>query len=339
MGERKFVPAAKVTATDLIRLLVWEEATKPEAHAATQNEFNEIVRRPNQTIAVVATRLTDEFRASLVSHNRPHATEELFFGDLADLMRRLSQVQTPEASQHVGDKAIITFHAHRMAGVFERFFSALTDLMIPEMCERRMFGREAFENLADIPRTRDADRATHQGSSLERNRDAITAVTSYNWSEAPPVGTAKVLGGDDAWLSVKQHSIDERPIPESPRPPVGRAEAGQGNGTGSSIGCQGSCYNHMSASVGPRGAWDVVSSQGQEPFENKKGSPVKGSIGPRPIGSARGGRIDSPMESLSRVRFRDHVQPSKMSGYTQRRPCWVLLPRRVPGSEGEHALR
>lgn len=70
------------------------------------------------TPARVDTRLTDALRASAMNHDRPHATGRLLFwwfiskDDLADLMRRPSQVVTLEAGQRVHDTSIVIFHVH-----------------------------------------------------------------------------------------------------------------------------------------------------------------------------------------------------------------------------------
>lgn len=69
---------------------------------------------------MTATRLTHVFRASVVSRNRPHATEALLFwgyiseDDIVYFLRRLSKTMTPEAIQRAGDSSNATFNAHRM---------------------------------------------------------------------------------------------------------------------------------------------------------------------------------------------------------------------------------
>lgn len=79
MGKRDLVPAAEVTATDLLRLLVREEATRHYVRVATWDALNQIVRKPNETTAAEAIRLTHTFRTIVLNCNRPHATEALFF--------------------------------------------------------------------------------------------------------------------------------------------------------------------------------------------------------------------------------------------------------------------
>lgn len=114
-NDHDLVQAIEVTATDLLQLLVREEVTRTKVFTATRNALNEIVRESNETSGAEAIRLTGAFRTPVVDHNRPPATEALFFqwyisqDDLADLMWRLCGMLTPAASQRVGDKAIITF--------------------------------------------------------------------------------------------------------------------------------------------------------------------------------------------------------------------------------------
>lgn len=53
-GERDRVPAAKVTATDLLRLLEMEEAIQPEARAGTRKTLYQIARkRPPDDLAIL----------------------------------------------------------------------------------------------------------------------------------------------------------------------------------------------------------------------------------------------------------------------------------------------
>lgn len=73
------MPAAEVAVTNLLRLLAREEATTPQARAASRNALNQVVRKPIKPIAAAATGLTDAFRVSVVNRNRPHATKALFF--------------------------------------------------------------------------------------------------------------------------------------------------------------------------------------------------------------------------------------------------------------------
>lgn len=49
--KRDLVPAAEVTAVDLLRLLVRKEATYLQARATTRNALNHIVRKSNETIS------------------------------------------------------------------------------------------------------------------------------------------------------------------------------------------------------------------------------------------------------------------------------------------------
>lgn len=114
------------------RSLVREKTTLPRAHAPTRSAFSLIVRKPYQTIVAGATRLIDAFFASVVSYNRPRATDAPFLwryiseDDLADLIWCL----------RVGDKTIRSFHTHQMAEDLEPFPVAPTDPMSPEMWER-----------------------------------------------------------------------------------------------------------------------------------------------------------------------------------------------------------
>lgn len=118
-GKRDLVSAAEVTATDLLDLMTREEATHSQARAASRATLNQIARRPNKTISAAVSRLADAFLPSIVDRNRPHQTETIFSSryvpedNLAGLMRRLSIRLTPEASERVGDKAIVATHAHK----------------------------------------------------------------------------------------------------------------------------------------------------------------------------------------------------------------------------------
>lgn len=47
-GRAWFLPVAKVTAMDLLRLLVRKEAYHPQARAATRNTLNQITREPER---------------------------------------------------------------------------------------------------------------------------------------------------------------------------------------------------------------------------------------------------------------------------------------------------
>lgn len=89
-GERDLGAAAEATATDLPPLLVGEESTYPQARTATQNVLNDIATR-KETIAGAVTWLINAFPASVVNHNRPHATEPLSFGGISQktLLRTL----------------------------------------------------------------------------------------------------------------------------------------------------------------------------------------------------------------------------------------------------------
>lgn len=73
------IPAAEVTATDSLSLLVREEVTHPQARATTLNAPNRISRTPNESILMAASQLADAFRASVVDRDRPHATETISF--------------------------------------------------------------------------------------------------------------------------------------------------------------------------------------------------------------------------------------------------------------------
>lgn len=77
--ERDDVTASHVTATDWLRLLVRAKATHHRARVASRDTLYQIARKPNGTIAAAASRLTDASRASIVDHNRPHASEVMFF--------------------------------------------------------------------------------------------------------------------------------------------------------------------------------------------------------------------------------------------------------------------
>lgn len=61
--ESDLTPAVEVTVLDLLRLLVREKATHPQAHTATGNALSEIIRNPEETIAASDTRPTDAFGA------------------------------------------------------------------------------------------------------------------------------------------------------------------------------------------------------------------------------------------------------------------------------------
>lgn len=112
-GGRDLVSPGEVTATDLLRSLVGEAATHPQAPPATQNAHNEGTTKRNEAIAAVDTWLTDAFRASVVNRDRPHTTEMLFSwsyiseDDITELTQRLSNIHTPEANQRVGGKSIV----------------------------------------------------------------------------------------------------------------------------------------------------------------------------------------------------------------------------------------
>lgn len=69
--ERDLIPAAEVTSTDLLRLLVKEEVIHPQACVATRNAFDEIIRKADEMIATAVTRLTGAFCASLVNSLAP----------------------------------------------------------------------------------------------------------------------------------------------------------------------------------------------------------------------------------------------------------------------------
>lgn len=53
--------------------------------------------------------------AALVPPKRSSFCDTFSEDDFVGLMWRLSKMMKPEASQRVGDKVIITFHAHQMA--------------------------------------------------------------------------------------------------------------------------------------------------------------------------------------------------------------------------------
>lgn len=53
-GERDEMPASEVTATGVLRLLLREEATRPQTRAAARTSLNLITRKPNETIAAAA---------------------------------------------------------------------------------------------------------------------------------------------------------------------------------------------------------------------------------------------------------------------------------------------
>lgn len=108
----------------------------------------------------------------------------------------LSKMLKPEASRRIGDKAIITLHAHQMAEALVAFCVAPTNPMGPEIRERGKLDRQVFENLVDVPRTGSADRATPQVASPKRNNEATTAITPYKRARVSPAGPSKVLSGD-----------------------------------------------------------------------------------------------------------------------------------------------
>lgn len=89
----------------------------------------------------VATQLSNAFHVCVENRNHPHATETLLFGwyisedELAELMRRLTIMLMPGASQRVGNKSILAFHVHQMAVAPKPFAVAPTDPMSPKMCE------------------------------------------------------------------------------------------------------------------------------------------------------------------------------------------------------------
>lgn len=65
-GVHDLVPAAEVTATDLLGLLAGGNDTHPQACAAARNMFNQIVQKLNETTAAAASRLNDAFGTPLV---------------------------------------------------------------------------------------------------------------------------------------------------------------------------------------------------------------------------------------------------------------------------------
>lgn len=67
-GERDLVPAANVTVTGLLRLLVKEEAAHPQARTANRSALNHIIQKPQETIAE-GYEQSDVFRASVVNRN------------------------------------------------------------------------------------------------------------------------------------------------------------------------------------------------------------------------------------------------------------------------------
>lgn len=74
-GERDAIPVEAVPVTDRLRVFLQTVATLPKASAVTRKALNEIVRKPNETVAAVAGRLIDAFCAATGGRNRPHAGE------------------------------------------------------------------------------------------------------------------------------------------------------------------------------------------------------------------------------------------------------------------------
>lgn len=125
MGECDEALATEVTAMDFLSLLMNEEMTQLQAHAALRNALHQITREPNETIAAIASRLIDTVRASIVDRDRPHATEMIFSrryiprNKLANLVQRFSVIFTPEVSERVDQRAIVTTHTNHIAEVLQ----------------------------------------------------------------------------------------------------------------------------------------------------------------------------------------------------------------------------
>lgn len=116
-GKLGLVPAAEVSVTDLLRLLVREGATDPQVRGWLECT-HQIIGKSNEIIAAAASQLTNAFRALVVDRKRPHAVETMSFwryvpdDDLANFMWHLSGMLTPEARERVDEKVIVTFYIH-----------------------------------------------------------------------------------------------------------------------------------------------------------------------------------------------------------------------------------
>lgn len=73
-GQRDEVPR-QVTATELLRLLVAEEAMSPQARITTNDALHIIILGPKKNMTAAALQSVDAFRASAIIHYRPHTTE------------------------------------------------------------------------------------------------------------------------------------------------------------------------------------------------------------------------------------------------------------------------
>lgn len=109
-GERDDVPALEAIATDWLRAFVRTGATHPQACATIRVCINEISRKPNETIAAVASRQSGASRASIVNRDFPRANEMMSFSwyipedKPKKMMRRLSVTGTTVASEQIGQQ-------------------------------------------------------------------------------------------------------------------------------------------------------------------------------------------------------------------------------------------
>lgn len=127
-----------------------------------------------------------------------------------DFVRRHKIMLTPEVSQRIGYKSIVTFHVQQMAAARKLFSIDPTNPVSPDMCERGRLAREGFENPVDVLRTAGADRTTPQEIPLEQNEEESRVITPHKGADASSsAAPAKVLGGDNARLLAMHRSISE----------------------------------------------------------------------------------------------------------------------------------
>lgn len=127
----------------------------PNARAATRKALKEIARKPNETITAAAARLIDEFRASTVDRDPPHASEITFFrryipeNYFQNLMSRLRALVAPDASEWIVQKATVVVLIHQAGTKLELRPVVPHDPRSTSMRERGTVTHRIFSKLAD----------------------------------------------------------------------------------------------------------------------------------------------------------------------------------------------